>query len=232
MSALLRAAAAVAFLAVGGCSALKAIDEPQDLYTLTPKTTFEEGLPTVRWQLVVEPPVSAAYLNTGRIALQMTPTSADYYARSAWTDRAPLLVQTLMVESFESTRRIVGVGRDPVTVRPNYVLQTELREFQVEYFRGRPPVAHVRIVARLVRFPDKQIVATRSFERCARAAADKVPAVVQAMDQALGTVLRRMVTWTLTVAPPQALAEGAPFVATRDVPASGEDTDRCRADGS
>ncbi len=64
----------------------------------------------------------------------MTPTSADYYANAAWTDRAPLMIQTLLVESLENSRRIVGVGRDPLSVRPTYVLQSELREFQAEYF--------------------------------------------------------------------------------------------------
>jgi len=185
-------------------------DDPVNLFTVTPKSTFEDGLPMVRWQLIVDTPTAAAHLNSGRIALQMTPTSSDYYARSAWIDRAPLMVQTRAIESFENTRRIVGVGRDPVAVRANYVLQTELREFQAEYFHGGAPIAHVRVIARLVRMPDRQIVGAAAFARCYRAKADKIPDVVKAFDEALGSVLKRLVAWTLTAAPPYVLQEGVP----------------------
>ena len=214
----------VAGVLLSACAVLSAGEDPPSLYTLTPKNTFDASLPRVSWQLVVEPPTAAAYLNTSRIALAMTPTSADYYAKSAWTDRAPLMVQTLMVESLENSRRIVGVGRDALSVRPAYVLQSELREFQAEYFRDKPPSVHVRVVVRLVRQSDRQIVASRGFERCVRASADQIPAVVQAFDEALGGVLRSLVAWTLKVAPAQYI-EGAPL----SRPATADDTSGCAA---
>lgn len=216
---------------LGACALLSAGEESPNLYTLTPKSTFDPALPQVSWQLVVETPTAAAYLNTSRIALAMAPTSADYYAKSAWTDRAPLLVQTMIVESLENTRRIVGVGRDPLAVRPTYVLQTELREFQAEYFSGKPPTVHVRIVARLVRQSDRQIVASRGFERCARAGADQVASVVEAFDEALGGVLKGLVSWTLTVPPPRPLPDGVPFPARRGPP-GGEETRDCPKSGA
>lgn len=206
-----RAAAAAAFVVlVGACSLLDKADDPVSLYTVTPKSTFDGGLPMVRWQLIVDAPTAAAHLNSGRIALQMTPTSSDYYAQSAWIDRAPLMVQTRTIESFENTKRIIGVGRDPVAVRANYILQTDLREFQSEYFHGGAPIAHVRIIARLVRMPDRQIVGSAAFERCWRARADKIPEVVKAFDEALGAVLKRLVAWTLTAVPPAVIPEGVP----------------------
>jgi cholesterol transport system auxiliary component len=205
-----RIAATAAFAALlGACGLIDKADAPVNLFTVTPKSTFEDGLPVVRWQLIVETPSAAANLNSGRIALQMTPTSSDYYAQSAWVDRAPLMVQTRAVESFENTKRIVGVGRDPVAVRANYILQTELREFQAEYFHGGAPIVRVRLVSRLVRMPDRQIVGAAAFERCWRARADKIPEVVKAFDEALGSVLKRLVAWTLTAVPPYVPQEGA-----------------------
>lgn len=211
-----RVAAVAAFVALlGACSLIDKADAPVNLFTVTPKSTFDSGLPMVRWQLIVETPSAAAHLNSGRIALQMTPTSTDYYAQSAWVDRAPLMVQTRTVESFENTKRIVGVGRDPVAVRANYILQTDLREFQAEYFHGGAPIVHVRLVSRLVRMPDRQIVGAAAFERCWRARADKIPEVVKAFDEALGSVLKRLVAWTLTAVPPYVLPEGTPSPAPR-----------------
>ena len=52
----------------GGCELINAAEEPTDLYTITPKSTFDAGLPAVFWQLAVEVPAAAANLNTGRIA--------------------------------------------------------------------------------------------------------------------------------------------------------------------
>jgi cholesterol transport system auxiliary component len=229
-----RALGAIVMMAAGtmlaACAVLSAGEDPPKLYTLTPKSTFDPSLPRVSWQIVVEPPSAAAYLNTSRIALAMTPTSADYYANAAWTDRAPLMIQTLLVESLENSRRIVGVGRDPLSVRPTYVLQSELREFQAEYFHGKPPLAHVRIVARIVRQSDRQIIASRGFERCVKATEDSVPAVVQAFDAALDGVLKSAVSWTVRTPPAQGPAEGVSLPRARALAA--DDTSGCPGSGN
>ena len=204
-------ACAAAFLALSGCQILNAVTEPTDLYTVTPKTTFDADMPSVLWQLSVEPPAAAANINTGRIAIAMSPTSSDYYSKTAWTDRAPLMVQTRIVDSFENSHKIIAVARDSFSIRPNYVLQTDLRHFEALYFYGGTPIVQVRIVAKLVRMPDRQIVGVATFERCVRARADKVPKVVEAFDQALGSVLKRLVAWTLKAAPARPPSDDAPY---------------------
>jgi cholesterol transport system auxiliary component len=199
----LRWAALAAILLLGGCELIKAAEEPTDLYTVTPKSTFDLDMPAVLWQLSVEVPAAAANLNTGRIAIAQSPTSSDYYSKTAWTDRAPMMVQTRIVDSFENSRKIVAVARESIGLRANYVLQPDLRNFEAMYFYGGTPVVHVRIVAKLVRMPDRQIIGVATFERCVRARADKVPKVVEAFDQALGSVMKRLVSWTLRAAPPR-----------------------------
>lgn len=192
--------AGLAGLALSACQ-LPGGGEPGSLYTLTPKTTFDAGLPKVEWQLLVEPLIAAAGLNTSRIALQHSPLTLDYYAQSNWTDRAPLMVQTLLVESFENTGRILGVARDSAGLRADYILKTELREFQAEYGGAGPPLVRVRINAKLVRMPDRAIVANNTVERTERAATNDMAAIVGAFDEALGGVLRRIVEWTLKAVP-------------------------------
>jgi cholesterol transport system auxiliary component len=223
----------LALAALGGCGILPDVKTPTDLYTLSPKTTFDAGLPNVYWQLVVETPIAAAGLNTGRINVATTPLSTDYYATSAWTDRAPLMVQTLLIESFENTRRIVAVGRDTNGLRGNYVLQTELREFQAETYHGPKPIVRVRLNVKIVRMPERQIIGSRTIERCSEAANDQVPAVVQAFDDALGAVLKRTVSWVLTTPPPRADSQDdAKLVERFRDPANlVTDVDRCPSGG-
>lgn len=196
---------------LAGCELIKAAEEPVDLYTITPKSTFDPSLPDVYWQLAVEVPVAAANVNTGRIALAMSPTSSDYYSKTAWTDRAAVMVQTRIVDSFENSHKIVAVARDSIGLRANYVLQTDLRNFEAMYFYGGTPIVKVRLVAKLVRLPDRQIIGTATFERCVRARADKVPKVVSAFDQALGSVMKRLVAWTLRTPPSRAPSDLSPY---------------------
>ncbi len=169
-----------------------------DLYRLTPKSTFAPDLPTVEWQLLLEPPLTNASIDTTRISLQRSSTSVEYYARASWSDRAPQMIQTLMIESFENSERIVAVGRDSVALRADYILKTDLREFQAEYMGGPNPRVHVTMIARLVKMPRRSIIGADKFEAVIEARADTMAAIIAAFDQALGKVLRRLVEWTLT----------------------------------
>jgi len=91
------------------------------------------------------------------------------------------------------------------------VLQPDLRNFEAMYFYGGAPIVHVRIVAKLVRMPDRQIIGVATFERCVRAREDKIPKVIAAFDQALGSVIKRLVSWTLRTPPPRPPSVDSPY---------------------
>jgi cholesterol transport system auxiliary component len=184
-------------VALGGCSEIiPGSGPPPALYRLTPKSTFPEDLPTVQWQLVLAQPDADASLDTTRIALMREPTRVEYYAASGWTDRAPFMIQTLMLESFENSDKIVSVGRRAVGLRADFELRSELREFQAEYYDG-PINAHVALAVKLVRAAERAIVGSTTFDVRAPATEDSLPAIIQAFDDALGAVLKQMVDWTL-----------------------------------
>lgn len=191
--------AGAAGLALAGCESVLPGSGPSPrLYRLTPKSTFAQGLPQVDWQLLVETPYASASLNTLRIGLMPTPTRFDYYALANWTDRAPLMVQGLIVESFENSGRIVAVGRDAVGLKPDFILKLDLREFQAEAFRGSSK-HEPRIVfgAKLVEMPDRLIVASTVIERRAEADPERLSDIIEAWDEALGSALKELVNWTL-----------------------------------
>jgi cholesterol transport system auxiliary component len=196
--ALLRAAALTlpAALLAGCADLIPGQGAPPNLYRLTPKSTFPDDLPTVDWQLVLAQPDADAALDTTRIALIREATKIEYYAKSGWTDRAPSMVQTLMLESFENSKRIVAVGRRAIGLRADFELRTELREFQAEYSQSEI-AAHVAINAKLVRAAERSIVGQQNFLAKAPAAVDDIEVIVQAFDDALGSVLKHLVEWTL-----------------------------------
>ena len=72
------------------------------VYRLTPEADDPPRRPILHRRLVVDIPIASESLDTDRIALIRDRTRFDYYANSLWTDRVPLLVQTLLVEAFEN----------------------------------------------------------------------------------------------------------------------------------
>ena len=196
---LLRTAALAASLALGACQSLipGATRDPPRLYELTPKSTFDPTLPRVRSQLVIETPESASGLTSSRIAVKQKPTTLDYYARSEWTDLAPRLIQTKLIESFENSGKIVSVGREGSGLRSDYILKSELRHFEAQLYDSKNPVIRVVINVKLVKMPQREIVANAPFERTKEVESAIIDQLVEGFDEALGGVLKRVVEWSI-----------------------------------
>ncbi len=169
-----------------------------DIYDLSPKNSFDEDLPNIDLQLIVEEPSSARGIDSDRIALRPSSIEIKYFAGARWVDRAPRMVQILLVESFENTGKIVAVGRQSIGLRPDFSVKSELREFQAEYFEndGLPNI-HVRLNVKLIKMPEARIIASRTFDQTDPASGKDITAIVQSFDETLGKVLRRSVEWTM-----------------------------------
>jgi cholesterol transport system auxiliary component len=190
--------AVLPLLAVGCQSLIPGADRPPPrLYELTPKSTFATDLPVVKAQLIVETPEAAAGLQASKIAVKQKATTLDYFARSEWSDLAPRLVQTKIVESFENSRRIVSVGREGSGLRSDYIIKSELRHFEAQFYDAPEPLVHVTINIKLVKMPEREIIANCNFNRTAKAKTQSIDDIVPAFDDALGGVLRRLVEWTI-----------------------------------
>jgi cholesterol transport system auxiliary component len=205
-----RAARVVALAAMlpfaGACAVeLPGSGAPARIYVLTPKSTFPKDLPNVDWQLLVESPNAPAGISSSRIALRRKLVELNFFARAAWTDSAPAMLQTLMIESFENTGKIVSVGRQVIGLRADFILKTDLREFQAEYMdedmrpmaEGSAPYVRIRLNAKLVAMPRREIVASETWERRLRADSPEMESIIHAFDESYGRILKRMVSWTL-----------------------------------
>lgn len=200
MSRLARLLLPAALVVAGaGCQSLipGATRDAPRLYELSPKSTFDPSLPRIRGQLVVETPEAASGLTTSKIAVKQKVTTLDYYARAEWSDLAPRLVQTKLIESFENSGRIVGVGREGAGLRSDYILKSELRHFEAQLYDSVKPKIRIVINVKLVKMPDREIVANRSFERTHDANNADIDALIEAFDEALGGALKRIVEWSI-----------------------------------
>jgi cholesterol transport system auxiliary component len=191
--------AIAACVALGACAAALqlAAPPPPKLFALTPKSTFDDDLPTVNARLSVEVPTATAGLNTARIALRPTPTTLEYYAEANWIDVVPVMVQNLLLESLDNSGKLDVLGREVVGVRADYALLLHVREFQAEYEGKGAPSIRVRLQGRLVRLPRRISLASTSEEFVVRAEDTSLPAIVRAFDEAFGKAAKRMVEWTI-----------------------------------
>lgn len=182
---------------------------PPQIYLLQPAVQTAQQGPRLPWQLSIAVPDAPASIDTIRIALNPTASTLDYYADAAWPDRTPILIQSLLIEAFEAANR-VAVARDTDGLLADYMLRTELREFQARYAGGAapspgqaasPPEILIRLDARLVEVSERRVVENISVSHSAQARSNEMNGIVAAFDEALGAALVEIVNWTLTEAP-------------------------------
>ena len=187
----------VALLALPGCgSLLPQPSPPPSLYRLTPATDFSASQRIVPLQLAIDAPLAEAALDTTRIALARAPTTLDYFADAAWTDRLTTLVQSLLVASFDNAHALAAVGPEGGTLHADCVLITELRHFEAAYNGAGPPHWQIEITAKLVKLPERILLADRSFHSDQPAARNDMGAIVEAADGAWRGVAKAVVAWT------------------------------------
>lgn len=183
---------------VSGCGALPTLRESTNLYSLSAPSAESITGPAVSWQLLVDAMNAPAGLDTTSIAVRQRTSSLDYYDGVAWTDRAPVMMQRLLVETFENTGLITGVGRDSLAIRANYVLRCELRDFQADTTGADTTVATVQTSCALINMPDREIVARQSHSGRSTAAGTGFAEIVAAFDRATGDALTDIVQWALS----------------------------------
>jgi len=185
-------------LALMGCASLLGLGPAPHLYRVTLKSTYPVNLPHLSGQLLVDVPSAPAGLDTARIALSRSAVSIDYFADSEWIDRVPLMVQTALLDSFESSGAITAIDREAIGLRADLILKTDIRHFEALYdSRDRPPEVWVEISARLVDPSGRDVVAHASFERRKQAQGSDIAQIVPAFDDALGGVMEDIVGWTV-----------------------------------
>ena len=152
--------------------------------------------PRVDWQLVVETPQASDTLSTARIVVMPSPGVIEVYPGARWSDPAPALLRSLVVQGFEQSGRIVGVGSTTSGLSADYALAIDLHAFQVE-IRGDGARATIRFQARLLDYRSSRVLATRAFAADVPFASKDSAAAFAAFQDAVGQIVSATVDWTL-----------------------------------
>lgn len=201
MIALRLALTLLSALLMGGCAALTSISDattPLQAYGLRAPAEAPALRGSLSRDLVIETPNAGGALDTDRILIRPDPFQAAYLPRARWTDTAPVMLQGLMLRAFEDAGALRYVGRRPVGGTADYLLLSDLTDFQAEIAPdGETITTRLRLTARLVREADAAILGSRTIESTAPAASTGAEDVVAGLDAATRAALRDLTTWAL-----------------------------------
>lgn len=196
-------------VSLSGCSGLlpDLAGKPPALYEIAglksaalPETMRAEfaALPDISaQQMLVDLPLASAGIDTPRVALVRADGSMGYYRDVSWTDRAPAMLQTAMIEAIEATGKLPALGRDNVGLRADYLLKTELGAFEARYTADGMPVVQVRLRAKLIVMPARRIVGSQNFTAEVPSARDDMQMIFTAYQQASDNILKDMAYWVV-----------------------------------
>lgn len=162
-------------------------------YLLEPVSESAAG-EAVSWTLAVEDPNATRAYDSPKIAAIREAGRLEFVGNGEWADRAPRLVQSAIIRSFENSGRILGVGDRTSLISATYVLQTDIRNLEADYLGGSPE-ARVAIYARLLNARGK-VKAARLFERRSGAGAGAPAELARAFDAAAAGVITDLMAWT------------------------------------
>ncbi|MDZ7710638.1 MAG: ABC-type transport auxiliary lipoprotein family protein [Roseovarius sp.] len=191
----------LAAVMLSGCGALSSLSDattPLQAYNLRAPTNTPAVQGSLRRDLVIETPTTGGALDTDRILIRPDPFQAAYLPNARWTDTAPVLLQNLMLRSFEDAGALRYVGRRPIGGTADYLLVSELTDFQAELGPdGEAVTTRVRLTARLVRESDAQILGSRTIQTTAPAASTEPASVVAGFNEATSAALQDLTIWAL-----------------------------------
>jgi cholesterol transport system auxiliary component len=179
---------------VGACASLT---QKQPFTTYSPRYTPPQSAATgapVRWQLSIDTPLSSDAIDSTRMLVMPSPGALETYKGGRWADTAPLVLRTLLIQAFQDSNRIAGVGALTSGMHGDFLLAIDLYDFETQYADGAPR-ATIRLNAKLIDQSLNRVTAARTFEGGAPVAGTTAADASVAFEQALNELLPQIVAW-------------------------------------
>ena len=166
-----------------------------DTYDLSAATVDGTGPSAKSKQILIADPTALKALNSDQIVIRVSPSEIQYLSRSQWSDTLPRMVQSKLVQAFENSGKLGGVGKPGQGLAIDYQLVTEIRSFEIDAASGNKAV--VEISAKILNDRNGTVRAQQVFRATAPAGGDNV-SFVKGLGRAFTTVTDQIVGWTLT----------------------------------
>ncbi len=145
-------------------------------------------------QLLIADPTALKALDSENIVVRLSGSEVQYLASSQWSDKLPRMVQSKLVEAFEDTGKLGGVGRPGQGLAIDYQVVTDIRAFEVDTTKN---IAYIEISVKLLNDKNGTVRAQEVFRSSARVSGSGNANLVKALDNAFASSSREIVNWTL-----------------------------------
>ena len=192
-------ALAVSAVALSGCISLLPKTKPAQLYSFVSVPAAAAPRASTSAVAVFRTNGSFQEESADDQLLTITGGRAAYIADSRWVSPATVLFNQAVAQAFDaSSVRLIARGQQG---KAAYALRLDVRNFETRYDNGEKaaPTVVVRLHAALNR-ADQSLVAEQIFESRVTAGDNRVSAIANAYNKAMGEVIRKLVAWTETSA--------------------------------
>ncbi|ANL28204.1 hypothetical protein AMC90_CH02390 [Rhizobium phaseoli] len=145
-------------------------------------------------QILVAGPTALRALDSEQIVIRVSPSEIQYLSRAQWGDKLPRMVQSKLVEAFENSGKLGGVGLPGQGLAIDYQVVTDIRSFEIDASSGNQAV--VEISVKILNDRNGSVRAQKVFRATAPAGGDNA-GFVKSLDRAFSTVVSEIVSWTL-----------------------------------
>lgn len=154
-----------------------------------------EGPSAKNRQILVPQPSALKALDGDQIVIRPSPSEIQYLAKSQWSDSLSKMVQAKLVQAFENTGRVGGVGMPGQGLAIDYQIVTDIRAFEVQ--TSGADTAVVEISAKLLNDRNGTVRAQKVFRAAVPVHGTGSVAFVKGLDAAFAIVTADIVGWTL-----------------------------------
>jgi cholesterol transport system auxiliary component len=182
-------------VALSGCALLSSPD-PVQLYRFG-DTSAVTASPVTQPVQVKLRAVEFPSASEGDRLLGVTGSEAAYIGGARWVSPAKQLFSDGLESAFAGqAQRVRLIGRRELTPTTR-LLDVDVRSFETQYDApGAVPTVVVSAQARLLRSPERTVVAERTFQIRQPASANRLAAIVDAYDVATRDLNSQIVAWT------------------------------------
>lgn len=191
------AMAAVAALALAGCSLVGGSREPATIYAPQVQPAPDPAWPALDWQLSISRPEASRMVGATRIAVRPEPGELQVYKGALWAKAPDEQLQDALLREFEASGKLRAVARQGSGMAADHRLELDLRRYDADYAGNAVPAATIEVGALLLGGEGRGVIASRSFTRAVPAAGTDTAQVAQAFGQALQAVAHDIAGWTL-----------------------------------
>ena len=146
-------------------------------------------------QILIPEPTALKALDSEQVVIRLSGVEIQYLSKARWSDRLPKMVQAKLVEAFENTGRLGGVGKPGEGLAIDFQIVTDIRAFQVE--TNGATHARIEISAKLLNDRNGTVRSQKVFSASVPVGGSDNRAYVAALDAAFAQVTSEIVGWTL-----------------------------------